>query len=380
MTTSFNEWANPGVLALSPYQPGKPIEEVAREFGLTHIVKLASNENPLGPSPKALTAIATHQTQCARYPDASGYALKQKLAEIWQIDPCQLTLGAGSEALFLLIAQTFVKPGETIMVSEYAFATFAIVAHLAQAQLCTVPALHWGNDLEAMLQAITPDTRLLFIANPNNPTGTWHDQKTLSAFLDALPKHVIVVLDEAYAEFMTHEPTYPNSRELLKKYPHVIITRTFSKLYGLAGLRLGYALSDPEAARILHRAKLPFNVSGIAMVAGMAALEDSEHQRATLENNNQGMRVFRETFDTWSLPYLPVTCNFITVQLPVNALAVYNTLLEKGMIVRPLLAYGLPDYLRISIGTMPENLKFLTLFWEILCHLSLLDIPPKNLM
>lgn len=366
MSISFLELANESIRHLAPYQPGKPINEVQRELGLTDVIKLASNENPLGPSPKALAAIKQHLNELALYPDATGHELKQALAAQWQLQPQQFTLTAGSEALFVLIGQAFVKSGQDVIISQYGFATFAIATRIFQGNIITVPAKNWGHDLDATLAAITPSTRLIFLANPNNPTAAWHDHQTLVNFLERLPQNIIVVLDEAYAEFMTDEPDYPNSKKLLQQFPNIIITRTFSKLHGLAGLRIGYAVSHPDAADMLNRVKLPFNVTSIAMVAAIAALDDQAHIEATLALNREGLQYYKDELTQMQISFLPPAGNFITIDIKANGVDMYQALLQQGIIVRPLAGYGLPQFLRVSVGTMPENRRFINSLRKLL--------------
>lgn len=366
MPISFSALANESIRHLTPYQPGKPISEVQRELGITDVIKLASNENPLGPSPRALAAIKNQINELALYPDASGHDLKQAIAKLWQIQPNQITLGAGSEALFVLVGQAFVKPGQDVIISQYGFATFTIAARIFQGNVVTVPAKDWGHDLEATLKAITPTTRLIFLANPNNPTAAWHDHDTLVNFFERLPSNIIVILDEAYAEFMTDEKNYPNSKKLLETYPNIIITRTFSKLHGLAGLRIGYAVSHPEAADMLNRVKLPFNVTSTAMVAAIAAIEDHQHIEATLNLNREGMQYYKEELAKMHIPFLPPAGNFITIDVARDGVGVYQDLLREGVIVRPLAGYGLPTFLRVSIGTMAENQRFIQSLRKVL--------------
>jgi histidinol-phosphate aminotransferase len=366
MSISFTALANESIRHLAPYQPGKPISEVQRELGIKDVIKLASNENPLGASPKALAAIKNQINELALYPDASGHDLKQAIAKLWQIQPDQITLGAGSEALFVLIGQAFVKPGQDVIISQYGFATFTIATRIFQGNVVTVPAKEWGHDLEATLKAVTPNTRLIFLANPNNPTAAWHDHDTLVKFFERLPSDIIVVLDEAYAEFMTDEKNYPDSKKLLSQYPNIIITRTFSKLHGLAGLRIGYAISHPEAADMLNRVKLPFNVASTAMVAAIAALDDHDHIEATLNLNREGMQYYKEELTKMHIAFLPPAGNFMTIDVARDCGAVYQSLLREGVIVRPLTGYGLPTFLRVSIGTMTENQRFIQSLRKVL--------------
>lgn len=366
MPISFTKLANESIRHLAPYQPGKPISEVQRELGITDVIKLASNENPLGPSPKALAAIQNQIHELALYPDASGHDLKQAIAREWQLTPNQITLGAGSEALFVLIGQAFVQPGQDVIISQYGFATFNIATRIFQGNVVTVPAKDWGHDLEATLKAVTSNTRLIFLANPNNPTAAWHDHDTLVKFFERLPNDIIVILDEAYAEFMTEEKNYPDSKKLLGQYPNIIITRTFSKLHGLAGLRIGYAISHPEAADMLNRVKLPFNVASTAMVAAIAALSDQEHIDATLKLNREGMQYLKEELGNMHISFLPPAGNFITIDVAKDGVSVYQALLREGVIVRPLAGYGLPSFLRVSIGTMAENQRFIQSLRKVL--------------
>ncbi|NNM58664.1 MAG: histidinol-phosphate transaminase [Legionellales bacterium] len=367
MTLSFVDVANAGIRCLSPFQPGKPISEVERELGIKNIIKLASNENPLGAGPKAHAAIKTHLETIALYPDASGYDLKQAIARKWGVESNQITLGAGSEALFVMIGQAFVKPGQEVLISQYAFATFTIATHIFQGQPVIIPAKNWGHDLDATLAAVTPKTQLIFLANPNNPTATWHDHNTLIKFFNQLPPHVIVVLDEAYAEFMVHHKNYPDSHALLTAYPNIIITRTFSKMYGLAGLRIGYAISHPDAASMLNRAKLPFNVGSLSMAAATAALDDAEHIAATLALTAEGLAYFQEEFTKMGISFLPPAGNFITINVERDTSPIYELLLHDGIIVRSLTAnYNMPHFLRITAGTMNQNQRFIKSLRKIL--------------
>ncbi len=359
MKISFTDLANDNIRHLAPYVPGKPINELQRELGIKDIIKLASNENPLGPSPKALAALQYDAKNLALYPDGSGYELKQTLAQYWNIPPECITLGNGSDALFVLLGLAFVKPGQQIIVSQYSFATFTIAARIVDAEVVTVPAKNWGHDLDATLKAITTDTRLIFMANPNNPTGSWHTTSELVQFMEKLPSHILVMLDEAYAEYMIDMLDYPNGIALQRQYPNLIVTRTFSKIYGLAGLRIGYGISHPEIADMLNRVRLPFNVSSSGMVAAAAALHDNVHIENTLKTTRTGMQYLKESFNKLGIDYLPPCGNFITIKVKQDGMKLYRSLLQAGIIVRPLVNYDMPNYLRITVGTSPENKRFI---------------------
>jgi len=347
-----------GVQKLIPYKAGKPIEELERELGLTQIIKLASNENPLGPGPKALAAIQAALLELALYPDGSGFRLKQVLANKYALDAAQITLGNGSNELLELVARAFLTPEHEVVFSQHAFAVYPLVTQAIGAKSVVVPALNYGHDLKAMAQAITAHTRLVFIANPNNPTGTLLAQADLEAFIGALPDTVVCVLDEAYFEFVKENADI-NSIDWLKKYPNLIITRTFSKAYGLAGLRTGYSLSSPEIADILNRVRQPFNNNSLALAAAEAALGDDEHLLRTIANNRQGMQQLTDGFKALGLEWIPSAGNFVSVHLKREGQAVYQALLRKGVIVRPVSNYEMPHHLRISIGTPVENERFL---------------------
>ena len=356
-----------GVQRLVPYKAGKPIEELERELGLTRIIKLASNENPLGPGKKALAAIQAALPELALYPDGSGFMLKQALAGKYELDESQITLGNGSNEILELVARAFLTPEHEAVFSQHAFAVYPIVTQAVGATAVVVPALHYGHDLDAMLLAVTEKTRLVFIANPNNPTGTLLSQASLERFINALPDTCVCVLDEAYFEFVScAEPI--NSIAWLKTHPNLLITRTFSKAYGLAGLRTGYGLSSPQLADILNRVRQPFNNNTLALVAAVAALSDDEHLQQTITVNAQGMRQLTDGFKVLGLEWVPSAGNFVLVDLKQPGLPVYEALLRKGVIVRPVGVYELPNHLRISIGTKAENQLFLEALTDILAH------------
>jgi histidinol-phosphate aminotransferase len=364
-TDNIYRLAVTGVRQLIPYKPGKPIEELERELGLKRVIKLASNENPLGPGKKALAAIQAILPELALYPDGSGFMLKQALAKKYAVDVDQITLGNGSNEILELVARAFLTPELEVVFSQHAFAVYPIVTQALGAIAAVAPALNYGHDLDAMLQRVTGQTRLVFIANPNNPTGTLLSQASLERFISALPDTVVCVLDEAYFEFVSSvEPV--NSIDWLKRFPNLLITRTFSKAYGLAGLRIGYGLSSQQLADILNRVRQPFNNNTLALVAAEAALSDDEHLQQTLGVNAQGMQQLTDGFKNLGLEWVPSAGNFVLVDLKQPGLPFYDALLRKGVIVRPVGVYELPNHLRISIGTKEENQLFLEALTEIL--------------
>jgi len=365
MSCDFSAFANAGIRGLSPYQAGKPIEELQRELGLSKIVKLASNENPLGPGMCALGACAQGVRDMTRYPDANGFELKRAISERFTVQPEQISLGNGSNDLLDLIARVYLAPGTSAVFSEYAFICYPIATQACGARAIVTPAKNWGHDLEAMAAAIAPDTRVVFIANPNNPTGTWINRETLVAFLKRVPEHVIVVLDEAYTEYAEH-PDFPNGLELQRDFPNLMVTRTFSKAYGLAALRVGYAVSQPQVADLLNRVRAPFNVNSLALAAAKAALNDDDYLERTVVLNREGMQQLTQGFDKLGLKYIPSVGNFVTVEFSTAAMPIYQALLQEGVIVRPLLPYQMPNHLRISIGLTAENHIFLDALTRVL--------------
>ncbi|MGH8590211.1 MAG: histidinol-phosphate transaminase [Gammaproteobacteria bacterium] len=365
----FVSLAAPGVRGLKPYDPGKPIEELEREYGIPGAVKLASNENPLGPGTLALAAIRAALGSLHRYPDGSGYALKKALAAhlstraslacsaVGPITPDHLTLGNGSNEVLELAARTFVTPADEVVFSEHAFAVYPIVTQAVGARAIVTPARSYGHDLEAMRAAVTERTRLCFIANPNNPTGTWVGSDALAAFLTSLPRHVLVLIDEAYYEYVD-EPGYPNGVAWLERFPNLIVTRTFSKIHGLAGLRLGYGVSHPEVAGLFNRVRQPFNVNSLALAAAEAALGDAGHVARSRRVNQAGLRQLEETCDALGLSYISSVANFLCIAVPRPGSDVYAELLCEGVITRPIAGYGLPEHLRVTVGTEAENARF----------------------
>ncbi|RKE34779.1 histidinol-phosphate aminotransferase [Paraburkholderia sp. BL23I1N1] len=360
MTTSFGPSY---VRAIAPYIAGKPISEVAREFGLDEatIVKLASNENPLGMPESAQRAMAQAASELGRYPDANAFELKTALSERYGVPADWVTLGNGSNDILEIAAHALVEKGQSIVYAQYSFAVYALATQGVGARAVVVPAVKYGHDLDAMLAAITDDTRLIFVANPNNPTGTFIEGARLEAFLDKVPRHVAVVLDEAYTEYLPEEKRY-DSIAWVRRYPNLLVSRTFSKAFGLAGLRVGFAIAQPELTDLLNRLRQPFNVNTLAQAAAIAALNDTAFLEKSAALNAQGYRRLTEAFDKLGLEYVPSDGNFVLVRVGNDDAAgnrVNLELLKQGVIVRPVGNYGLPQWLRITIGLPEENEAFL---------------------
>ncbi|WP_219899667.1 histidinol-phosphate transaminase [Zobellella taiwanensis] len=365
MSIDFLALANPGVPGLHPYQPGKPVEELERELGISNSVKLASNENPLGLGPKARAAIERALPELARYPDANGFALKAKLAAKLGVSHEQLILGNGSNELIDLLFHTFVGPQQEVVYSQYTFIVYALATQAHGAKAVVVPARDFGHDLDAMAAAITPATRLVCITNPNNPTGTFVGAAELEAFMDKVPAQVLVVLDEAYTEYVAEDERIP-SIDWLARYPNLIVSRTFSKAYGLAGLRVGYMVCHPQLVAVLNRVREPFNCNSLALAAAEAALDDEDYLNQAVELNRREMARYEAFFREKGLKYIPSRANFITLDLERDAAPVYQALLREGVIVRPIAGYGLPTCLRISIGLEHENQRCLDALARVL--------------
>ena len=367
MSFDFLAQALPGVQQLAPYVPGKPADELARELGLPldSIVKLASNENPLGPSPKVIAAISQAVPELTRYPDGNGFVLKQALAQKFAVEPAQVTLGNGSNDILELVAKAWLAPGLNAVFSQHAFAVYPIATMAVGAECREIPANNYGHDLPAILAAIDANTRVVFIANPNNPTGTWFDQQVLADFLAQVPEHVIVVLDEAYIEYA--EPgELPDGMGFLANHANLIVSRTFSKAYGLAALRIGYAISSPMIADVLNRIRQPFNVNSLGLVAAVAALEDDEYLQESRASNKQGLQQLSTAFDELGLSYIESRGNFIAVDFARDAAPINQALLEQGVIVRPVAGYAMPTFLRVSVGTEQENARFIEVLEQVL--------------
>lgn len=347
------------IRAIAPYQAGKPISETAREYGLeeANIVKLASNENPFGMPESAKAAMIAAAAELGRYPDANGFELKAALAKRYDVPAEWITLGNGSNDILEIAAHAFVRTGESVVFSQYAFAIYALAAQGVGARGIAAPAKGFGHDLDAMLAAIAPDTRLVYVANPNNPTGTFIPAAEIQAFLDKVPANVVVVLDEAYNEYLEAKDQF-ESTQWVRKYPNLIVSRTFSKAYGLAGLRVGFAIAQPGVTDLMNRVRQPFNVNSLAQAAAIAALNDKDFLQKGFENNRAGYAQLVAAFEEMKLEYVPSYGNFVLVKVGDDDAAgsrVNVALLKQGVIVRPVGAYGLPQWLRISIGLPEEN-------------------------
>lgn len=366
MKPDFRALANIGISSLTPYQPGKPVEELERELGITSSIKLASNENPLGPSPHAITAAQNALANVHVYPDGGCYELKQVLSKHLSIDTKQITIGNGSENILELIAKSYLQTGDNAVISQYAFLTIPLIIQSFGAQIKTAKAVNWGHDIDNMIAAIDAKTRLLFLVNPNNPTGTHTSDADFAKLMKAVPPHVVVVLDEAYSEYITAND-YPVALKYLAQYPNLIISRTFSKIYGLAGFRIGYSVSSHEIADIINRARLPFNVNTLASKAAAAAILDNDHVQKTIALNNAGRLQLEAGLQKLGLSFIPSLANFITIDVEDGA-AIYQKLLHEGVIVRPLKAYDMPRHIRVTIGTKEQNIRFLTSLEKVLTH------------
>ncbi|MBT8142207.1 MAG: histidinol-phosphate transaminase [Gammaproteobacteria bacterium] len=367
----FYSLAQAGVRDLKPYVPGKPVSELQRELGLEQIVKLASNENPLGPSDRVKSAVIAALDEQARYPDASGFELKDQLAEKHGLNPNQITLGNGSNDVLVLLAQAFLTPQHNSVFSQYAFAVYPIATKAvnAEARIASAnPVSHsqpLGHDLKAMAELVDENTRLIFIANPNNPTGTWIDSAELEAFVANVPDTALVVVDEAYTEYVTDQDI-PDTSKWLSKYPNLVVSKTFSKAYGLAGFRVGYCLSHPDVADLLNRIRPPFNVNSLALVAAQTALQDEDYLQRSVELNETGKAYLSRELKALGLTVIPSATNFLLVDMGEEASGLNRQLLEAGVIVRPVGNYGLPNHLRVSIGLKQENEFFVQALQKIL--------------
>lgn len=347
------------IRAITPYQPGKPISELAREMGIAEasIVKLASNENPLGMSTRARDAARGALADLARYPDGGAFALKAALCARFGVKAEQLVIGNGSNDILEIASQAFLGAGRSAVYAQHAFAVYPLATQARGARGIEVPAKHFGHDLDAMAAAIAPDTRIVFIANPNNPTGTFLPGSEIEIFLAKVPQDVLVVLDEAYTEYLSAEQRY-DAIAWIARFPNLLVSRTFSKAYGLAGLRVGYAIAHPEVADLMNRVRQPFNVSSVALAAAEAALADDEFLAQSAELNRRGMVQLTDAFAALGLEWIPSAGNFVTFKVG-DAAGVNRALLQQGVIVRPIAGYGMPHWLRVSIGLPEENERFI---------------------
>ena len=344
--------ALPGITELQPYQPGKPIEQLERELGVANAIKLASNENPWGCSPLVLAAIREN-LDLGLYPDANGFVLKEAIAAHLNISSSHLTLGNGSNDVLDLVARVFVAPGDEVVYSEYGFLVYALVTKAVGGVSVVTQAKEWGHHLDAMSQEVNAKTKLIFIANPNNPTGTYVSKQALEQFLHEVPANVVVVVDEAYFEYVDNED-YPNCVEWYTRYPNLVVTRTFSKIFGLASLRIGFSVASEEITDLLNRIRQPFNVNTLAQVAALAALEDVEHVGRCRDENRTQLNRLADFCEEHGLGYIPSVANFISVEFGDRTKEIYQSLLHKGVIVRPLDNYGMPNHLRITVGRESE--------------------------
>ncbi|MDX9836720.1 MAG: histidinol-phosphate transaminase [Azoarcus sp.] len=354
------------VRAIMPYVPGKPVSELAREMGFAEasIVKLASNENPLGMSARAREAITGVLSEIARYPDGNAFALKAAICTRFGVRAEQLVIGNGSNDILELAARAFLAPGRAAVFSQHAFAVYPLATNAVGAKCIEVPARDFGHDLDAMAAAITPETRIVFIANPNNPTGSFLPGEQIEAFVAQVPRDVLVVLDEAYTEYLAPDQSY-DATAWLARFPNLLVSRTFSKAYGLAGLRVGYAIAHPEVADLMNRVRQPFNVSSVALAAAEAALGDEEFLAQSAEINRRGMVQITGALTEFGLEWIPSSGNFVAFRAG-DAAAVHRALLKRGVIVRPIASYGMPEWLRVSIGLPEQNTRFIEALRQIL--------------
>jgi histidinol-phosphate aminotransferase len=362
---SIWELANPQLREITVYQPGKPIEETARELGLdaSAIIKLASNENPLGPSPKATEAMRAALEKAHLYPDGGGFCLCKAVAAKLGLAPENVILGNGSNEVLEFLGHGFLEPGDDVIASQYAFVVYKLIATSFGARTIEVPSPDYQQDLDGMLAAITPKTRLIFVPNPNNPTGTLLSQRAINDFISRISENVIVVFDEAYFEFLDR---WPDTLRFVREGRNVVVLRTFSKIHGLAGLRIGYAVGPPDLIEVLHKTRQPFNVNSIAQAGALAALEDNDHLRETKRVVDEGRAYLQRQLAEMQVPFVPAVANFVMVNVG-DGHAVFEKMLRQNIIVRPLKGYNLPEWVRISVGTMDENKKCVAALRDVLC-------------
>jgi histidinol-phosphate aminotransferase len=357
------------IAALKPYPPGKPLEELEREYGITDSIKLASNENPLGSSPMALQAIVNHLENLRRYPDGSGFYLKQRLSEQLALVESSIVLGNGSNEIIDLLIRTFVRPGEEVLMSEPTFLVYQLMTQAVGGRVIKVPQVSFAHDLEQMADACTPRTRVVFLDNPNNPSGTVIKREHFENFRNKVPEDILIVIDEAYIEFADPASTI-SGLDYLDGVPAVITLRTFSKIYGLAGLRIGYGVMPPEVADYVNRVRQPFNVNSLAQVAALAALDDTSFLKETQKAVREGLGFLLRELAKMQIPTLPTQTNFFLIEVGHDARRVYEAMLRRGVIVRAMNAYGLDRYIRISVGRPEENRRFIAALKEVMAELD----------
>ena len=351
--------AKPNLARVKNYQPGKPIEELEREYGVHNVIKMASNENALGASPKALAAVRKALKNIHRYPDGGCFYLRKRLADFLGVDPGNLVFGNGSDELLVFVVRALVGRGDEVILADPTFLIYEIATQVENGKLVKVPVRNFQYDLEGMKDKISPKTKLVFIANPDNPVGTYIPQERLLKFLKAVPREIVVVLDEAYYEFAKENSDYPDSLEFLGLFPNLVVTRTFSKAYGLSGLRVGYAVADEKLVNTLNKVREPFNVNLLAQVAALAALDDKAHLKKTLQAVRSGRNYLYRELSRLKLEIVKTATNFALVDLGRDAKNVYETLLKAGVIVRPMGAWGLKSFIRVTIGKKQENERFI---------------------
>jgi histidinol-phosphate aminotransferase len=357
--------ARKNILDIQPYKPGRPLEEVQRELGIEQVIKLASNENPLGPSPVTLKAIESVIAGISLYPDGSAHCLKEALAMKLNVSPLNLFVGNGSNEIITIIMETFLNPGEDVIIADPSFAIFPIAVRIGNGRSVLVPLRDFKHDLQAMADAITNRTKLIVISNPNNPTGTYVTRAELEDFWPRVPPKILIVFDEAYYEYVQAED-YPQTISYVREGRHAIILRTFSKIYGLAGLRIGYGIAIPQIINLMNKVRQPFNVNSIAQVAAQFALEDDMHVQSSIKTNNEGKRYLYRELERLRLSYVPTSANFVLINLKCEAAKILERLLRKGIIVRSMEGYKLPHYIRVTVGTQEQNERLIGALEEAL--------------
>jgi len=357
--------ARPEIFTLKPYVPGKPIEEVKRELGLEDVIKLASNENPLGPSPLAMAAVAAALPDLSLYPDANCYLLKQKLASHLSVDAAEILVGNGSDEILMMLATAFLNRGDQVIYGTPTFSEYEITARIMGAECLEVPLVDFTHDLEGILAAINERTKMVYLCNPNNPTGTIVSRSAVQSFMERVPDHVLVVFDEAYCEY-AESPEFASGYKYVREGRNAIVLHTLSKIYGLAGLRIGYAFTTSDIAQAVERVRDPFNINNLAQVGARAALDDTGHLQQSREVNRQGKQYLYDSFEKMGLFYVPTEANFIFVDTGRNCRTVFQALLEKGVIIRTGDVFGHPDFIRVTIGTAEQNQRFIESLAQVL--------------